>query len=143
MKTPQPLWHNRAILTDALFVLNGDLSELTRITAETGRFCRQHSLGPEVEFDLNLSLEELFTNALRHGGCEGMKEAVQIRLSAADDGVRVEFLDRGRRFDPAGAPSPDPNRIGGLGLHLVRSIMTDIEYRRAGESNCITMRRCL
>jgi anti-sigma regulatory factor (Ser/Thr protein kinase) len=137
------MWHNRAILSDALFVLNGDLKELTRLTSETEAFCRDRSLGPEVEFDLNLALEELFTNALRHGGCEGMQQAMEVRLQAAGDGVRVEFRDRGRPFDPTAAPAPDLSVIGGLGIHLVRGIMDDLEYQRAGEWNLITMRRSL
>ena len=90
---------------------------------------------------MNLALEELFTNALRHGGCEGMQQAVRIRLERDGDGVRVEFCDRGRPFDPAGAPPPDPGRIGGLGIHLVRRIMRDFQYQRAGDWNRITMRR--
>jgi anti-sigma regulatory factor (Ser/Thr protein kinase) len=99
-----------------------------------------------VALDLNLALEELFTNAVRHGGCEGMEEAVEVRLRAALDGVRVEFRDRGRPFDPAMVPAPDlrapleTRRAGGLGIHLVRAIMRDIRYQRAGEWNRITMR---
>jgi serine/threonine-protein kinase RsbW len=90
---------------------------------------------------LNLALEELFTNAVQHGGCEGMERAVKIRLEAAGDGVQVEYCDRGTPFDPANAPAPDVSRIGGLGVHLVRNIMRDFKYQRAGEWNRITMRR--
>ena len=117
------------------------MHELARLVEELERFCRESSLGEEIQYDLNLALEELFTNALRHGGCEGMEQAIRIRLETAGDGVRVEFRDRGRPFDPATAPPPDLNRVGGLGIHLVRKIMQDFEYQRTGEWNRITMRR--
>ena len=123
--------------------LDGSLHELARLAEELDRFCRDASLGSEIQYDLNLALEELFTNALRHGGCEGMDRAVKIRLENEGDGVRVEFCDRGQPFDPADAPPPDLSRIGGLGIHLVRKIMQDFEYRRAGEWNRVTMRRAL
>jgi anti-sigma regulatory factor (Ser/Thr protein kinase) len=55
----------------------------------------------------------------------------------------VEFCDRGLPFDPNTAPPPDLSRIGGLGVHLVRNIMQDFQYQRAGEWNRITMRRAL
>jgi anti-sigma regulatory factor (Ser/Thr protein kinase) len=55
----------------------------------------------------------------------------------------VEFRDRGRPFDPTAAPAPDLGVIGGLGIHLVRGIMDDLEYQRAGEWNLITMRRSI
>lgn len=139
------MWHNQAILTESEFVLNGSLGELQRLVTETQKFCRGHSLSHEVEFDLNLVLEELFTNSLNHGGCAGMENAVQIRLQLVGDAVRAEFSDRGRPFDPSGAPEPDldagleERSVGGLGVHLVRQIVRGLEYRRVGGWNRITM----
>ena len=137
------MWHNRAIPTELEFVLNGNLGELERVAAETERFCHERSLTSEVQFDLNLVLEELFINAVRHGGCEGMENAVHVRLEAADGDLRVEYRDRGKPFDPNTAPPPDLSRIGGLGIHLVRNLMTDFHYERSGDWNRITMRRSL
>jgi serine/threonine-protein kinase RsbW len=132
---------------EAVFALNGDLAELQRLAAEIERFCGEHSLADEAAFDLNLALEELFTNALRHGGCEGLQDAVHVRLERDAGGVVVEFADRGTAFDPLSAPAPDlesplEDRLpGGLGVHLLRQIMTDLHYRRLGEWNRITMRK--
>jgi anti-sigma regulatory factor (Ser/Thr protein kinase) len=137
------MWHNRAILKDLEFVLDGNLNELERLAGEVERFCGQRSLDAEAQFDLNLALEELFVNAVRHGGCEGMEKAVQVRLERADNEVRVEFRDRGAHFDPTTAPPPDLSRIGGLGIHLARGLMRDFRYQRSGDWNRITMRRPL
>lgn len=132
---------------EVAFALNGDLAELQRLEAEIARFCREHSLADDVAFDLNLVLEELFTNTLRHGGCEGLEDAVHIRLERDGGGVLVEFSDRGKAFDPVLAPAPDlespleDRRPGGLGVHLVRQIMSDLRYRRLGEWNRISMRK--
>jgi serine/threonine-protein kinase RsbW len=100
-----------------------------------------------VAFDLNLALEELFTNTLQHGGCKGLLAAIEIRLKRVTDGIQVEFADRGMAFNPASAPPPDltsplqQRSIGGLGIHLVRKIMSDLQYRRSDEWNRITMRK--
>src|SRR5689334_19772244 len=83
LKTPLRMCHNRAVLRDAELALDGSLHELARLAEELERFCRERSLGSEIQFDLNLALEELFTNAVQHGGCEGMERAVKIRLEAA------------------------------------------------------------
>jgi serine/threonine-protein kinase RsbW len=141
------LWHNQAILIDTEVVLQGRLGELKRLVAEIARFCGDHTLSDEVEFDLNLVLEELFTNSVRHGGCAGMEDAVHVRLQLLDDGVHVAYSDRGQPFNPLTAPLPDlaapleERAVGGLGVHFVRQIMQDLEYRREGEWNRITMRR--
>ena len=141
------MWQNQAILTDTVLVLDGRLGELGRMVAEVAGFCRDHGLAEEVEFDLDLALEELFTNSLRHGGCEGIAGAVRICLHRAPDGVWVEYADRGRPFDPLTAPSPDVDAAledrttGGLGVHLVRQTMSDIEYQREDGWNRVRMRR--
>jgi anti-sigma regulatory factor (Ser/Thr protein kinase) len=59
----------------------------------------------------------------------------------------VEFHDRGVPFDPTSVAEPDlavplaERQVGGLGIHLVRQTMRDLEYRRDGEWNQLTMRR--
>ncbi len=96
-----------------------------------------HRLGEETAYDLNLALEELFVNALKHGGCEGMKDAVRIRMELSEGDVRMEFADQGRPFDPTATA----RRGDGLGLHLLRQVMRDIHYRREGPWNRVTMRQ--
>ena len=141
------MWHNQAILHEAEFHLNGNLNELERLAAEIARFCAQNALDEEAGFQLNLALEELFVNTLRHGGCSGMENAARIRLRAASGEVEVEFADRGRPFDPTSAPAasidaPLEERLtGGLGIHLVRGLMRNLRYRREGDWNLITMKR--
>ncbi len=145
MKGAPGVWHNQAIPYHANFSLNGNLGELERLAAEVRQFCVANSLADEAEFELNLVLEELFVNTVRHGGCEGVPGAAHVRLRSASGGVEVEFRDRGRPFDPTTAPDADIHASleerGGLGIHLVRGIMRDLNYQRDGEWNQLRMRR--
>ena len=146
MKGAPGVWHNRAISYQADFSLNGNLGELERLSAAVTEFCAGNSLDDETEFQLNLVLEELFVNTVRHGGCEGMPDAAQVSLRCTPHGVEVEFRDRGRPFDPTTAPDADihaslAERRDGLGIHLVRGIMSDLHYERNDEWNLLRMRR--
>jgi serine/threonine-protein kinase RsbW len=104
-------------------------------------------MGDDVEFDLNLVLEELFVNSIRHGGCAGVEGAAEIQFTMLPDGVGLEYADRGEPFDPTEAPAPDitaplaERAVGGLGIHLMRQIMRDIEYHRLDGWNRLRMRR--
>jgi anti-sigma regulatory factor (Ser/Thr protein kinase) len=135
-----------AILAETEFRLDGELSELSKLAAEVAQFCRAGSLPQSVEFKLNLVLEELFANAVMHGGCKGMKDAVTVALSRENGAVSVAFLDRGVEFDPTAAPAPDldvpldQRSPGGLGLHFVRSLAQIVEYRRQGGCNRLHLR---
>ena len=136
-----------ANLSEAEIRLDGDMAELSRLSAEVARFCHEASLDDGVEFHLNLILEELFANVVMHGGCRGMKNIAAVRLArGADGGVAVEFADRGAAFNPAEAPPPDlaapltERRIGGLGLHFVRSLARITDYRREDGWNHLKLR---
>ena len=132
-------------LTTVELTLDGKISELSRLAREIEQFCAAHRLGDDPAFQLNLVLEELFTNAVEHGGCAGIPHCVEIRLEPADRAVRVEFRDRGIPFNPLDAPVPDlaaplsERAAGGLGVHFVRQLMKQLQYDRRGEWNCLTM----
>jgi anti-sigma regulatory factor (Ser/Thr protein kinase) len=84
-------------------------------------------------------------NSIRHGGCEDVAEAACISLQFQGREVRVIYSDRGAPFNPTAAPEPDLSAsladrpAGGLGVHLVRQIMSGIEYRREPDRNILTM----
>ena len=71
----------------------------------------------------------------------------EVDLGASRQGGNLIFTlsDTGVPFDPTVAPEADisaslENRpIGGLGIHLVRSIMDNVSYKRAEGRNVLTM----
>jgi len=59
----------------------------------------------------------------------------------------VEVEDDGRQFNPLELPEPDLEKkleerpIGGLGIHLVRNLMDELEYRRTHNKNILIMKK--
>ena len=145
MKAHAPCATLSTIPEEISLCLNGSIHELERLTAGVAQFCASNSLSADTEFQLNLVLEELFVNAVRHGGCEGMENAACFSLTCQPDSIALVFRDRGGPFDLTQAPAPDLNqplaerRGGGLGIHLVKQIMRDVAYRRDGDWNVLTM----
>ncbi|HEU4395342.1 MAG TPA: SpoIIE family protein phosphatase, partial [Planctomycetota bacterium] len=95
-----------------------------------------------------LALEETMSNVAVHayGGKGG-----RIRVAAALDpeAIVVEVRDDGPEFDPlTDAPKDLPSggledrQVGGLGLHLVRSMVQGLEWKRErGKTNRLRMTR--
>jgi serine/threonine-protein kinase RsbW len=118
----------------------GRLSEIVR------RFGAWHGVPEDTIFVVNLSLDELVTNIVVHGakGDPRVHEIV-LRLRTESDAVSVEIEDDGRAFNPLEAPAPDLNAsvqerdLGGLGIHLARSLMDQVLYRRVGQRNFLTL----
>lgn len=134
------------ILDETQLSLDGDLREIKNLVAWLRRFSESHGLDEDADFRLNLVLEELFTNSVRHGGCLGMPAAVSIRLHILDREILAEYADRGQPFDPAGAPPPDlhapleQRSAGGLGVHFVKQMSRRIEYHRVNGWNRTNLR---
>jgi serine/threonine-protein kinase RsbW len=134
------------LLDEAQLSLDGDLREIETLAVWLRRFSQSHELDEDADLRLNLVLEELFTNAVRHGGCQGMAAAASIRLRIEGRELLVEYADRGQPFDPADAPTPDlgapleQRSAGGLGVHFVKQMARRIEYHRVDGWNRITLR---
>ena len=67
-------------------------------------------------------------------------------LTSEEGAITIEVVDDGKPFDPLNdAPQPDlasdleDRRVGGLGLHLVRTTMDDMSYRRDQGKNHLTL----
>ena len=70
-----------------------------------------------------------------------------LEICMEDEAVTMTFIDGGLPFDPLEAPTPDitlsaaDRKIGGLGIHIVRSVMDDVSYLRNGNRNVLTTRK--
>ena len=73
---------------------------------------------PSTYRDLGLLISELVTNAVRHALC-GPGSHVKLDVVVSRSLVRAEISDRGLGFDPAQAPGPDAETVGGWGLYLL------------------------
>ncbi len=127
--------------------MGGDLSELALLSRRIEEFGRAGALDAREVFDLNVALEEVVVNAMRYGFPGGGERGVRVRLERRGDLVVATVEDDGREFDPLGFPAPDTDapleerRPGGLGIHLARSMMDSMEYRRVDGTNRLRMTR--
>ena len=127
--------------------LNNKVSELERFNQTLTEFGQHHGLAPRLVHDLNLALEEILTNIISYGYTDNQEHEIRVSLSVQPGEVRAEVEDDGQPFDPLAAPEPDAAKplaertIGGLGILLVRKLMDDLEYKRQGDRNLLTIKK--
>lgn len=115
--------------------------EVMRGCEAADAFARERGAPDEAARDLTLALEELLTNSLEHACARDPARRLGLRLEALAGGLRAEVRDDGPEWDPRAAPPPDleaaleDRRVGGLGLHLVRNLVSDLDWRRDGAEN--------
>ena len=87
------------------------------------------------------------TNIISYVYADGAEHQIGVRVALDGDGVTVRVEDDGRAYNPLDTPTPDlqldveERPIGGLGVHIVRSMMDTLEYRRENDRNILTMRK--
>ena len=119
--------------------------ELERVSSVIEDFGLEADWPLDLVFKVNLALEEIVINVMNYAHDGGLHE-IEVNLTSDDTALTIEVVDDGRPFDPLhDAPEPDVDaeledrHIGGLGIHLVRTMMDDVQYRREQGKNHLTM----
>ncbi len=95
-----------------------------------------------------LAVDEALANVIRHGYGGACEKPIDVEIgcieASARAGICILIRDYGKQVDPAdivGRPLEDV-RPGGLGVHIIRSIMDEVDYRPAdGGGMLLTMKK--
>jgi serine/threonine-protein kinase RsbW len=120
------------------------LASLEGIFGFVAEFIKANGLDAAQAFEVELVLEELFTNQVKYNP-EASHE-VEVRLEREGPTVLVVLRDFDvEPFDLTQAPEVDVSRplserqTGGLGLHLVRQIAERVRYEHRDRCSTITV----
>lgn len=95
--------------------------------------------------DIRLASEEALVNVINYA--YPSKEG-NIEVSCEDmsgKGLKLEIKDSGIAFDPLSLPTPDltlpmeQRKIGGMGIFMIRKVMSSVTYRRENGKNILTL----
>lgn len=130
------------------FRLKNELEEIQSLAEAIELFGEENGIPAKTLFQINLALDELLTNTISYGYPEGGEHEILVSiLPTGERELRLEIRDDGKAFNPLDTEEPDISQdiderpIGGLGIHLVRQMMDEIEYIRKDEQNILVMRK--
>lgn len=126
------------------------LPELSSLTEEVEEFAETHEVPPAQAQRVTLSLDELVTNIIQYGMKDDSEGLIRVRVEVHPERVRIEIEHRGFRFNPfEEVAAPDTSLplkerpIGGLGVFLVKSLMTSVHYEHEDGTNRVILTRSL
>lgn len=129
--------------------LTNRTTELQRLAMELERFAQSHRIPERDLHALSLALDEVVTNTISYGYDDQETHEIRVGVTLANGRLSAEVEDDGRPFNPLTAPPPDltgtvdERPVGGLGVHLVRSLMEQVDYRRESGKNHLIMSKRL
>ena len=126
-------------------VLPNDTQEVPRLNTFVSDMCNSLDAPLDVTAQVQLAVEEAVVNVMDYAYPAGTRGELTVEVQADDEQLQFVIRDTGIPFDPTTTPEIDTTLsakdrpIGGLGIHLVRQIMDDVQYRRIGEFNVLTL----
>ena len=123
-------------------VLENRLDEMQRFVTSLTEFARVGKLSDELVFNIQLCMDELFTNIVSYGYEDDDLHLVEVDLTVDEEEVRIGLVDDAKPFNPlqeADQPdldaSLDERKIGGVGIHLVKTLMDEVSYKYEDNKN--------
>jgi len=122
-----------------------DIGQLSIVRDMMKSISSQCKWPERISMSLNLALEEAITNVILYAYPGKKNKKITIRFEVSGGILMIVITDTGIPFDPTKKEKPDlslplhERPIGGLGIHLVKEMMTDVRYTRSGDKNVLTM----
>ena len=133
---------------EQILPLQNRLADLARIETALHAFVSAGKLPPEMAGELQLVLEEAFTNIVKYAHADDRDyHPVQLRLAATPGWFELELVDDGIAFDPFAQPvdqleRPFAERGDGLmGVPLIKALVDEHHYTRRADRNHLRLRK--
>lgn len=126
-----------------------NIGEIPHLFERLRNFCADCAVPADVEFKIQLALDELINNIIDHGYHGRQPGEISILIARTGDNVDIELQDDAALFDPFSVASPDLDAsvedrpLGGIGVHLVRTLMDSFKYSVRNERNHVHLRLAL
>jgi anti-sigma regulatory factor (Ser/Thr protein kinase) len=108
-------------------------------------FATAQGVPATIVSDLNVALDEVLSNIVKYAYADDRMHEIGIRLSVSESAIVAQIEDDGVAFDPLAFPAPEldlslaERKVGGLGIHFVRTLMSEVTYARVDGRNRLVL----
>ena len=133
------------ILGRITLTLRNRLQDLPQVQQAAERLLTEHAVEPEPAYALQLAVEELISNVIRHAFDDKRLHQITVVIEISQSNVHLTIEDDGRPFDPNSLgeletpASLEEAPTGGMGVSLVKQLAGPIQYSRVGIRNRVTV----
>lgn len=122
--------------------LEGKLSEIARVSPWINKLASAHAISSRTQFAMELCLEEVLSNIIRHGYAGASNRTVFIRYEMPRDAfITLVVEDEAPPFNPLLVQAPPaPQSLenlsaGGQGIRLLKQFANEVKYERKPSGN--------
>ena len=125
--------------------IENKLTEITTAIDQFEAFGMEHNIPMAIVQKFNIAFDELLNNVISYGYEDEEKHTIEVEVELKGERLIITLIDDGIPFNPFRNDPPDTmlsveeRGIGGLGVHIVKSLMDEYEYKRNADKNIITL----
>ena len=125
--------------------IRNKLNEITSAVEQFEAFAMENKVSLNVIQKLNIVFDELLNNVISYAYKDEKEHIISINAGLRGERLVVTISDDGEPFNPFGKNPPDTmlsleeRSVGGLGIHLVKNLMDEYDYKRNVNKNIITL----
>ena len=126
-----------------------DFASIELVNDTFNEFAATHAVPDDTRRTFNIAFDDLINNIVSYGYQDDDEHRIWVDIALNGAFVEATISDDGTPFDPFAVAAPDlddeldERRIGGLGIHLVRTMMDDVKYERRDDRNVVVIRKNL
>lgn len=124
------------------------IENIPAITSFVTQAAEAAGFGETDSFHCQMAVDEACTNIVEHAYAGRDDGRIDVACQVEPGDVTIWITDSGQRFDPAAIPEPDLTgrsvaeiEPGGIGMHLMRKMMDEVEFSFASGQNQLRMRK--
>ena len=108
-------------------------------------YSKDNKLTEKTVHDIQMALDELLTNIVNYGYEDTDEHQIDIHFGVNDDAVKVEIVDDSKPYNILEKDNPDislsmeDKPIGGLGIFLIKKLMSKVDYYTEEGKNHLVM----
>lgn len=122
-------------------IIKNRIDEIGRLTSFVSQLSAELNLVEQIEYKLNLVIEELVSNIIFYGYNEGIIDEISISIEVNKNDIIIEIIDSAKPFNPLKFENNQKKEIlenkevGGLGILFVKKICRELRYERVKNKN--------
>jgi ammonium transporter len=126
-------------------IIPNRIEEVATVLTGFEEFAASHGLDDSIRRTVLLVLDDLVNNVVSYAFHSAAEHDIEISVELSPHRLAITIADDGIPFNPFGIETPqvdsslEEREIGGLGIHLVMTLMDEYNYSRRGGKNVVTI----
>ena len=129
--------------------LSNNRPEIRNLRNRFDIFAKDNKIPKKAIHDVQLALDEIVTNTIEYGYEDDDKHLIDIKFTFNKESLQIIIIDDANPYNildkenPETSLSLEDKPIGGLGIYLVKHLMTNIDYDYRDGKNHILLTKSL